>query len=236
MNKKTVTCIVPFYNEKGRINNVLSELIKVKNIDEIICVDDGSTDNYEQDLRKKFPDITILKQTKNLGKVSAVRKGIKKTKSEYVFLCDADIVGLSYRIVEKAINIIFENSSIEMILLKGKFVFPNSLISRSELIFSGARMLKKKTLEKILNTNISAYQLEIAINDHMIKNNKTIYWVATEILNIRKSRKYGFIKGLIGDLKMVGNVVNYGIKEYFFQILFFARKKIIRLPLSVEVE
>lgn len=224
MKQKTTSCIVPFYNEKGRLEHVLKELIKVKKIGEIICVDDGSTDGGVNELKKNFPTATFLRLEKNQGKTAAVRAGINKARNDYIFLCDADILGLDYKTIEKAIDIITENSNIEMILLKGKFVFPSSIFSRSELIFSGDRILRKKILKEILSTKISAYQLEIAINDHMIKNNKNVYWVQTEIENIRKSRKYGFLKGLIGDLKMVGNVVSFGLMKYIFQILFFARK------------
>lgn len=224
--KNNLTCIIPFYNEKGRLENVLNELVKTKKINKIICVDDGSTDDGAKELKKIFSDVIFLKLKKNQGKTSAVRTGIERAKSQYIFLCDADIIGLDYKIIEKAIDAIIDRPQIDLILLKGRFVFPNSFISRSELIFSGARILRKKTLKQILSAKISAYQLEIAINDYMIKNNKNVYWVQTKIKNIRKSRKYGFLNGLIGDLKMVGNVMNFGLIKYFFQILFFARKKL----------
>ena len=43
---ETCTCIILFYNEENRIISVLSELLKIKEFDAIILVNDGSTDNW----------------------------------------------------------------------------------------------------------------------------------------------------------------------------------------------
>ena len=226
MKKKTVTCIIPFLNEKGRIASVLKEIVKGKNLDQIICVDDGSTDGGWKRLKKKFKEINLIRTKKNIGKLSAVKLALEKAEGDYIFLCDSDIIGIEPLLIEKAINIFKEHSVIDMLILRGKFVFPNTLISRSELIFSGQRIIKKVDLINVLNKNIKRFQLEIALNDYMLVNKKNVYWIQTNIRNIRKSVKYGFLKGTVEDLRMVVNVMSYGIVKYFYQILFFARKKL----------
>ena len=40
-----ISCIIPAFNEGSTITNVIKNVKKVKVIDEIIVVDDGSTDN-----------------------------------------------------------------------------------------------------------------------------------------------------------------------------------------------
>ncbi|MFA4922913.1 MAG: glycosyltransferase [Ignavibacteriaceae bacterium] len=38
------TCIISVYNEKERVGNVLDQMVQVKNLSQIICVDSASTD------------------------------------------------------------------------------------------------------------------------------------------------------------------------------------------------
>ena len=45
MNIFSTMVIVPAFNEEDRIGKMLDELIKFENINEILIVDDGSTDN-----------------------------------------------------------------------------------------------------------------------------------------------------------------------------------------------
>ena len=47
-----VTAIVPAYNEEKRIEKILNCLRKSKLIDEIIVVDDGSTDDTKKVIKK----------------------------------------------------------------------------------------------------------------------------------------------------------------------------------------
>src|SRR4051812_13633595 len=94
MNNKKCSCILPFFNEAERILPVLSVLTAVKNLSEIVCVDDGSTDNASDNIKEKFPNIVIVKNDKNMGKSDAVARGLKSVTSEYVLLMDADLYNL----------------------------------------------------------------------------------------------------------------------------------------------
>ena len=71
------TCIIPFYNESDRILKVLDGVVKINGINEIICVDDGSTDNTSKLIRKRYPRITIISNPKNLGKTDAVNQALQ---------------------------------------------------------------------------------------------------------------------------------------------------------------
>ena len=92
--KKTLSIIIPAYNE----GNYLAELIsKIKKVDfsklqlkyEIIIVDDGSTDNT-QEVLSKINNIKIITQ-KNSGKGQAVQKGIQFSTGDFILIQDADL-------------------------------------------------------------------------------------------------------------------------------------------------
>ena len=85
-NSRKISVIVPAYNEEKKIVGVINSLFNSNSFDQIICVNDGSTDNTLQ-LLKKFKKITLINLKKNHGKGFAVAAGIKKvlsmTEEEY---------------------------------------------------------------------------------------------------------------------------------------------------------
>jgi len=99
-NLKTISVIIPAYNEEKRLPATLKEwqsFLDQKNnpsyqICEIIIVDDGSTDktiDVAQYFKKSLP-IKIIKIEKNHGKGNAVRTGVKEAIGDLIFIYDAD--------------------------------------------------------------------------------------------------------------------------------------------------
>ena len=88
-----VSIIIPIFNEAHLIKKLLFKLRNLKLIGnlkkEIICVNDGSTDNTLSVLKNhKF--IKVINQ-KNHGKGYAVQQGIKKARGKYIVVQDADL-------------------------------------------------------------------------------------------------------------------------------------------------
>ncbi|MBD3330447.1 glycosyltransferase [Candidatus Peregrinibacteria bacterium] len=221
MNK--ITCIVPFYNEGRRVLKVLNTLDKVKNIDEIICVDDGSQDTTYKKIIKKFPKIKIIRHEKNLGKVAAVKSGYHASANDMIFLIDADLKNLQKNELEKAIKDFKNNKKIKMLILRRK----NPLFSLTDTILSGERILYKKDLEKILKKHIKNYQLEVAINEYMIENNKLSAWKKYSANNTYKVFKKNFFEGLKNEIKMSQEIIDYiGYPGYVKQLISFPKIQI----------
>lgn len=93
MEKIKISVIVPVFNAEKYLKMCLNSLVSqtLKNI-EIICIDDGSTDNSLAILDKfksKDDRIKIIKQ-KNYGVSMARNNGISEAQGEYIGFVDAD--------------------------------------------------------------------------------------------------------------------------------------------------
>ena len=87
-----ISVIIPVYNEKNTIIEILSK-IKRQNIEkEIIVVDDFSTDGTRDILlHVKDRDIRIIFHSKNKGKGYAIRSALQHVTGDLVIIQDADL-------------------------------------------------------------------------------------------------------------------------------------------------
>jgi glycosyltransferase involved in cell wall biosynthesis len=92
--KKTVSLIMSAYNEEATVGKVLGEINKLKYIDEIIVVDNGSIDGTKDEIlkaKKKDRRIKVLQIKKNNGLGVALRYAIDNTTGDIVVRQDADL-------------------------------------------------------------------------------------------------------------------------------------------------
>ncbi len=83
--------VIPLYNkEKDIAQTIKSVLNQNYKADEIIVVDDGSTDNGVKVVQKIFEDKVKVVSQKNLGVSMARNRGMDKAKNEYICLLDGD--------------------------------------------------------------------------------------------------------------------------------------------------
>lgn len=90
----TLTVIIPCYNEVSNIEKVLKNVEATQIVDQIIVVDDGSTDGSREILQRieseNHPNVKILYHTRNQGKGAALVTGFKEATSEVIVIQDAD--------------------------------------------------------------------------------------------------------------------------------------------------
>lgn len=225
------TCLIPFFNEHDRILNVLDQVARVKSINDILCVDDGSTDGTAKLIKKHYPNIKLISNAKNLGKTETIKIGLKHSHNNYVLLLDADLRNLNYQEINDAVVKIQGNVEIDMIILRRINAPLLIKLNRGDTLLSGERILKKEDLKKILkdeNDKPKGFQLEFAINKYMMDNHKKVYWMQSSALNTWPIQKRGFLKGLYAIFSMQVNILSYiGFKNFIFQELFFCKRRLI---------
>jgi len=92
-HKVVVSIIVPAFNERATIAEVLRRLSKVERTLQVIVVDDGSTDGTTDLLRTaaESGNIELVVHTVNLGKGAAVGSGLARATGDIVIIQDADL-------------------------------------------------------------------------------------------------------------------------------------------------
>ena len=89
-----VSIIIPCFNEKKYIEEIIKRVLDQNNINkEIIIVDDGSTDGTTEILKKNIENKVnkIIYLEKNFGKGNAVKEAIKFVNGEIILIQDADL-------------------------------------------------------------------------------------------------------------------------------------------------
>ncbi|MGE4285522.1 MAG: glycosyltransferase family 2 protein [Phycisphaerae bacterium] len=89
-DKLNITAVLPAYNCSANIARALeSVLAQSRRPDEVIVVNDGSTDNTAEIVRSFGEDVRLIEQA-NAGASAARNAGIKEAKGEWIAFLDSD--------------------------------------------------------------------------------------------------------------------------------------------------
>jgi glycosyltransferase involved in cell wall biosynthesis len=92
-----VSLIIPMYNERKRVSKTMSQIneyLRWYKYDEVVFVDDGSTDGTALAVKKmiEFPDrAKVIRLQRNEGKWAAIKKGFEYSSRAYCALLDMDL-------------------------------------------------------------------------------------------------------------------------------------------------
>jgi glycosyltransferase involved in cell wall biosynthesis len=88
-----LSVVIPCYNEKSTVAEIVRRVRAVELAHEIIVVDDGSSDGTREVLAQlpAGDDLKVIYHDRNLGKGAAVRTGFKNATGEVFLIQDADL-------------------------------------------------------------------------------------------------------------------------------------------------
>ena len=93
MNQFLLSVIMPVYNERETLSEILAQVRAVDLRKEIVVVDDGSTDGTRAILREEEEkgDLKVFYHEVNRGKGAAVRTGLEHASGDVIIIQDADL-------------------------------------------------------------------------------------------------------------------------------------------------
>ncbi|WHH59910.1 glycosyltransferase family 2 protein [Petroclostridium sp. X23] len=160
---KKISVIIPAYNEEDNIKDTIEAVLTLKNIHELVVVDDGSSDRTWQIAEES--GALVIKSLKNLGKGTALKKGLYVCTGDIIVFLDAD-VGDSAAEVAKIIKPV-ENDECDVCIARfGKASKKGGFGIVKFISRYGAKMLSGKYVESILSGQ-RAFKSEVLDNIHI---------------------------------------------------------------------
>lgn len=189
-NKIKIAAVIPFFNEAGKIDKVITKTLNY--VDFVVCVDDGSNDNYMNSVFDNSK-VILLKHEKNLGKGKALNTGINKAKErnpDFVICLDGDLQH-DPDMIPKFISQINLG---DIIIGRRDFSSKSMPFSRKLSNFFSSKILSILTGQKILDSQSGYRLINIKLFDNIVIESFG-FEAETEIL--LKAAYNGFNMGFI---------------------------------------
>lgn len=204
-NFETVSCIIPAYNERSRIEKILRVVSNYRGIMEVIVVDDGSKDNTKE-VVKRFKKVKLITYKKNMGKTFAVQRAVKKAKGKFLIFIDSDLSGINKKNISDLLKPVIEKEAdISIAMLNTSFhIFKILGID----FVSGQRVFKKEFISEKELSGLKGYGIEVFMNKKIMKNKlriKVVNW--KNVSNPRRREKVGLLRGTFEDYVALWHVV-----------------------------
>tara|TARA_R110002050_G_scaffold300779_1_gene472614 strand:+ start:37824 stop:39890 length:2067 start_codon:yes stop_codon:yes gene_type:complete len=180
---KKVSAIICAYNEEKTIKDVIFSVSKSRIIDEIIVVNDGSTDNTQKIIKglKEETGIRNIHFEENKGKGFAMAAGVEQAKFDIMLFIDADLSNIVSEHVSQLINPLL-NEEADMVLGQATETLINYSINPFKS-FSGERALLKEDIIPVMNKmKTSRFGVETLLNLYYQSLGKTVKYVMLENL------------------------------------------------------
>ncbi len=210
------TAIICVYNEEETVESVILSTSREQGIDEIIIINDGSTDRTEDiidDLQLQL-DIKVIHFLNNKGKGYAMAVGVENATNEIVVFIDADQTSIPPNYTKQLIDPLLNDES-DMVLgystvnILSKDVNPLKILT-------GERALFKKDIMPILDKiKESRFGVETLLYFYYIYLGKSIKFLMLKGLKHRdKYKKTSFTKATTNYISEGWEIAHTAMKHY----------------------
>lgn len=209
LEKFPISVVVPVYNEGSNIAiflNSLESSVKIKN--EVLIVFDFNEDDtvpVVKNLKKKFPNVRLVKNAWGFGLVNAIKTGFIKSLGEFIVVMPGDLaddpktINKMYKLIKQGFDIVcatryskggkqIGGRPIKTILSKvAGWTTPLLLGIPTSDLTNGYKMYRKKVLERINIQSLGGWEfaMEILIKAHFLG------FKITETPSTWKERSFG---------------------------------------------
>lgn len=165
------SCIIPAYNEWPHIKNIVHLALGCPELDEIIVIDDGSTDNTWEELADiTSPKLRKIQSPQNEGKMNAFFRGLQEARGTHIVMLDADYIWFRSEYLSQIIVPVLEERVDSTMIMWNNSLFICKLLKHDT--FSWTRVLPRSVFD-----NVSYYR------------DGTGFWLETKINEILYQKK-----------------------------------------------
>lgn len=195
-----VTAIVCAYNEEKTVRPILEVLLSHPRIDEVIAVDDGSTDETRRAIYSIINDKLVkIHHRKNLGKGASVVDAVKRSISDILLFFDADLKKFHPGHVDLLLKPLDINPKCMTIGIWDSHLPYEKHIGSLLKSFGGQRALSKHQILSLMKrVEKSGYGVEAIINLHFLHHHYPIYYIPLPgLLHVLKQEKHPIYKFIV---------------------------------------
>lgn len=203
-----VSAIIPAFNEADRIGKVLEPLKEVPEVEEIIVVDDGSSDDTAEVARTH--GVKVIRLPENKGKALALDAGVRAAKNELLLFLDADLTGLRPEHIRKLLDAYKAGGADIVIGVFKEGRAATDLSMKIAPFLSGQRVLHRRIWERarVVLDEETSFGAEIALTKAALKEGWKHRRVTLEgVSHVRKEEKHGLWEGLKHRLAMYRDIL-----------------------------
>ena len=198
-----ISCIIPAYNEQSRIGAVISVVTAHPLIDEVIVVDDGSTDATVR-VAQDFQGAVLLQLPRNGGKTNAVRAGLAQATGDFILFVDADLEGLNGNDLTALVAPVLRGDADMSMSLRRNAPWLWRRIGIDYI--SGERVIPAALVIERMDElgKLPRFGFETWLNGICVAAKSRIAVVPWEgVDSPAKVRKHGFPRGILADISML---------------------------------
>lgn len=249
MNTPKISVVMPIYNVEAFVGDAVRSVLDQSFTDfELICVDDGGTDN-SMDIVREFSDerIRIVCQA-NRGLAGARNSGIAHARGEFIALLDSDDVWhrdklqLHYIHLTASPHIGVSYAGSRMIDREGKVlsvamrpklgqVTPRDIICRNPVGNGSAPVLRKSALEKAAFMHPATVGRKCWFDEDFRQSEDIELWTR---LAVKHGVRFAGIDGLLTDYRIIPGALSANVVKQYLSWTKMLRKLRSYAPEFVE--
>ncbi len=205
-NIRMVSAIVPARDESRTIGNVLDALLANELVDDVIVVDDGSTDATAAIARSR--GATVISLPRSRGKAYALARGVRAARHEILFFGDADLTGLTPATVTRIVTSVISGDYGMYVGIRGRKLYWINRLLHFTPVLGGERALERALWNCVPHTYKKNFQIEIALNFFAKQTGRRMGFTVVQGLGqLIKEKKRGLWLGLWQRMLMIRDII-----------------------------
>lgn len=153
--------IIPAYNEAETIGDVVTAAAAARLIDEVIVVDNRSTDGTAEAATAAGARVVVCDEQ---GKGQAMRTGVAATTADVICFLDADLLRLTPAHVDRLVEPILTGAAGMTLGLFDRGPELNPIFLKALPRLTGQRAMRRELFESLAVEDIRGYRVEAALN------------------------------------------------------------------------